>query len=250
MLLEVAADLHIHSALSPCAEREMTPPALLELAARRGLGLLAITDHNSAQNVEAFMRKALEYGITVLPGMEVQTREEVHIVCLFPGLGEVKALEEVVYRHLPDRLNDERYFGPQEKVDAQGQVIGREERLLLTSTDLSVDQVRAIVKDLKGLFIPAHVDRRSFSLISNLGFIPEELAPDAVEISRHLGPKEAKRRYPELNKFTLVSSSDAHRLEEILPRRTVFMVEEISFSEIIRALRGHDGRKVVVLAEG
>ena len=171
MLRFFTADLHVHTVLSACAEMEMFPELILERAQELGLGLIAVTDHNSAENAAAMLRAAQGTGITVLPGMEVQTREEVHLICLFDTLAQVVRLQEEVYAHLPRLKNKEEVFGTQVVLDAEGEPIGMNDRLLATSTSFSVEQVVQQVRALNGLCIPSHVDRPAYSLIANLGFI-------------------------------------------------------------------------------
>ena len=236
------ADLHLHTVLSPCAEREMTPEAIIEQAQALELDLIAITDHNSAENVAAVQQAAEGTEITVLPGMEVQTREEVHLLCLFDTLAQVQALQDEVYAHLPDRKNDVRAFGEQWVVDAEGQLVCENERLLLVATNLSVEQVVQRTRQLEGLCIPSHVDRPAYSLISQLGFIPPELGLLAVEISQLVTLEKARARFPQLKALTLVANSDAHRTADMVGRN-VFKVERACIGELTMALARRDGRE-------
>ena len=176
------ADLHLHTVLSACAEVEMIPPLIIQRARELGLELLAVTDHNAARNVAAMMAAAEGTGITVLPGMEVQSREEVHLLCLFDTLEQVLAWQERVFAALPDRENDEAFFGAQFVVDAEGEYLDTENRLLAISTALSVEQVVAGVRALGGIVLAAHVDRPSFSLVANLGFVPPGLEIAGIEL--------------------------------------------------------------------
>ena len=190
------ADLHIHTVLSPCAEVEMIPPLIVRRARELGLGLIGITDHNSAENVAAVIEATEGSGVAVLPGIEVQTREEVHLVTLFDTAEQALTWQMEVYDHLPDLRNNEDHFGAQFVVDATGEYVRRNERFLLTSTDMSLEMVVAMVHDLGGLALPAHVDRPAFSLIANLGFVPPDLDVPAVEIFRSSQPLEVRRRFP------------------------------------------------------
>lgn len=231
-----AVDLHIHTALSPCADGEMTPPAVLARAAANGLRVIAITDHNSAANTPAFVEAAAGGPVTVIPGMEVQTREEVHLVCLFAGTEEALAWQEVVYAHLPPLKNNERVFGVQQLLNAAGEVTGIEERLLLTSTDFSLEEVVAEVQARNGVCYPAHVDRPAFSIIGSLGFIPQELQIPAVEISRNINRARALEKFPFLKNYHLLCCSDAHRLAEINRPRTWIRMREPGFLALAEAL--------------
>ena len=182
-MLDLLVDLHIHTVLSACAEIEMIPPLIVRRAQELGLDVIAITDHNCAANVAATIEAAAHTGVTVLPGMEVQTHEEVHMLCLFDTLEQVEAWNRVIRAELPDTLNNEDFFGAQYVVDASGEYQYTEERLLATSTALSVEQVVAGVNALQGICLPAHVDRPSFSILGNLGFIPPDLPIAGIEVS-------------------------------------------------------------------
>ncbi len=239
------ADLHLHTVLSACAEIEMMPEFILERAQELGLNLIAVTDHNSAENAAAMMTAAKGTGITVLPGMEVQTREEAHLLCLFDALEQVLNWQGVVYAHLPPLKNKEQVFGTQVVLDVDGEPVGVNDRLLATSVSLSVDQVVQRVRGLNGLCIPSHVDRPAYSLIANLGFIPPDLEIVGVEISRLVGPKEARARFPQLERYSLVASGDAHRLKE-MARRTTLKMAEPTVTELALALAGEGDRGVWV----
>jgi PHP family Zn ribbon phosphoesterase len=209
------ADLHLHTVLSPCAEVEMIPPLLVRRALELGLGLIAVTDHNSAQNCAAMVEAAGGSGLAILPGMETQTAEDVHVLCLFDTVEQALAWQEVVFAHLPGRLNPEAVLGAQYVVDAEGEYVGTEERLLLTGADLSLEDVVRRVGALGGLAIPAHVDRPAFSLLASLGFVPAGLDVPALEIFRMTEPAAFRARHPDLASWPLLRGSDAHRLAEM-----------------------------------
>ncbi|MCL0078276.1 PHP domain-containing protein [Dehalococcoidia bacterium] len=239
------ADLHIHTVLSPCAEVEMIPPLIVRRARELGLGLIGIADHNSAENVAAVIEAAEGSGVAVLPGIEVQTREEVHLVTLFDTAEQALTWQTEVYDHLPELKNDEDHFGAQFVVDATGEYVRRNERLLVTSTDMSLEMVVAIVHDLGGLALPAHVDRPAFSLIANLGFVPTDLDVPAVEIFRSSQEAEVRQRFPQIMESALVCNGDAHRLNEMMAR-TMFKIAAPTVAELVLALRGEEGRRVEV----
>ena len=238
------ADLHIHTVLSACAEIEMLPEFIMERVQQLGLGLIAVTDHNSAENVAAMLATAEGTGVTILPGMEVQTREEVHLLCLFDTLEQVTSWQEEVYAHLPPLKNKEDVFGAQVVLSAEGD-LSYNERLLLTSTSFSVEEVTQRVHDLNGLCIPAHVDRPAYSIIANLGFVPPDLGIVGVEISHLVSLKEARTRFPQLEQYSLVAGSDAHRLKD-MASRTTFKMAEANVAELALALAGEGGRTVWV----
>lgn len=245
MLKRLVADLHVHTVLSPCAEYRMVPALIIERAMETGLDMLAITDHNSGENAAAVMSAALDSGVTVFPGMEVETREGVHILTTFDTVDSLVQWQEEVYHALPNRENDDRAFGTQLIVDAEGNLLSVNRRLLITAVDLSIDEVVATVQLAGGVSIPAHVDRPSSGLLGVLGLIPEGLDVPAMEISSRLTLAQAVAQYPTLAGRTLLRSSDAHALEEIARVSTPFLVAEASVCELTRACRGELGRLVV-----
>jgi PHP family Zn ribbon phosphoesterase len=236
-------DLHVHTVVSPCAEVEMIPPLIIERARELGLGAIAITDHNTAENAAAVCKAAEGSGVTVFPGMEVQTREEAHIVCLFDTVAQALTWQEVVYDHLPPLPNREEVFGAQFVVDETGDFVRMNERLLLTSCRLSSEEVVARVRTLGGLPIAAHVDRPGYSLLASLGFIPPGLALAAVEITHRTTPDEMAARHPGLTEWPMVISGDAHRLNE-MRASTLVTWRNPCVAELDLALRDVDGRRV------
>jgi len=223
----------------------MIPPLIVREALNRGIQLIAITDHNSSSNVAAVQKAAAGSGLTVLPGMEVQTREEVHVLCLFDTLEQLSAWQTVVDRFLPDVENNPDYFGEQFVVDEVGEFIRRENRLLINSVDLSFEQVFQQVNPIGGLAIPAHVDRKAFGLFANLGLVPVDVLVEALEISRRVPVTEAMQRIPQLKGYPILQGGDAHRLDEILGVNE-FHIEAFTVAEIRLALRGQEGRSLEI----
>ena len=239
------ADLHIHTCLSPCAELEMLPEFIVERAQELRLQIIAVTDHNTAENAASVVNAARGTGITVFPGMEVQTREAVHTLALFDTLEQVLAWQEQVYANLPPFKNDERTFGEQLLLDADGDPAGYLDRMLIRSTSLSVEEVVERVVALDGVCIPAHVDRPIYSIVATLGFIPPGLDVMGVEISPNIGLVEARERFPQLASYSLVANGDAHRLKEMV-RRTTLKMKKATVAELALALAGEGGREVWV----
>ncbi|HOQ99755.1 MAG TPA: PHP domain-containing protein [Anaerolineae bacterium] len=239
------ADLHLHTVLSPCAEVEMIPPLIVRQALALGLDWIAVTDHNSAGNVRAMVAAAEGTGLAVTPGLEVESREEVHLVCLFDTAEQAEAWGALIAAHLPPGRNDERFFGAQYLVDAQGEYLRTEERLLLTSTDLTVEEIVQGTAAAGGVAIPAHVDRPNNSLLANLGFVPQGLDIPGLEISRWATESEFRAAHPDLASHGLISSGDAHRLSEML-RRTAIVSRGTAVTELVRALRDEGGCGVVL----
>lgn len=235
------ADLHVHTVLSPCAEVEMIPPLIVETALDLGIHLIAITDHNATANIRSVIKAALNTPLVVLPGMELQTREDVHSICLFDNITQAEDFQKIIDPTLPNIRNNDDLFGAQFVVDESGEYLRNEERLLITSSSLSINEAFAIVSDLGGLFIPAHVNRRTFGLIESLGFLPPDIPFEAVEISRHLTPQQAREKIPSISRLPIIQNGDVHRLEEFLG--ALFLeIETPSIAEIKLALQEKSGR--------
>ncbi len=243
-LRRIKADLHVHTCLSPCAGLDMSPLGIVSGALRRGLDLIGICDHNSAENVLAVKKAGRQDGLMVLGGMEVASSEEAHLLVFFDQDDDLLRFQELIYRHLHG-TNDERAFGQQVIADDEDGVTGFCDRLLIGATSLPAGAIVEAARAGRGdsLVIAAHVDRESFSVIGQLGFIPPELAPDAVEISQHMSVAEAAVRFPDCRKYPLITSSDAHSFEDIGKRFTCFTIEDGTVAEIKKALAGRDGRK-------
>jgi PHP family Zn ribbon phosphoesterase len=239
------ADLHVHTVVSPCAGVEMIPPLLVQEALAKGVNLIAITDHNTTVNIEAVQKAARGTDLTVWPGMELQTVEEVHLLCLFDKLDQAAAWQQEVEIRLPPLKNNADYFGEQFVVDETGEFIRRETRLLLTSAKLSLTEAVTGVQRLGGLVIPAHVNRTAFSLIANLGFVPPNIPFDALEISRHITPEQAYNKFPQLKQYPLIQSGDVHYLHEFLGA-TVCQLAAPTIAELKLALHHQAGRSVII----
>jgi len=242
MLKALKADLHIHTCLSPCTELDMSPQAIAEQAKNMEIDILGICDHNSAENVPALIAAASRYQINVLPGLEVTSQEEVHILALFDDLEQALKLQELVYAHLPGE-NDEDAFGMQVVVNAEGEVLSFNNKLLIGASTLTVEEVAENIHALDGLAIASHIDREGFSLIGQLGFIPDHLELDALEISSRTSYAEALQKFNP--RLPLTCASDAHYLSDIGKGFTTFYINEGTVKEIKKALLEEDGRKIV-----
>lgn len=225
----------------------MIPPLIVECALDLGITLIAITDHNSCANIGAVQKAAENTPLIVLPGMEIQTREDVHSLCLFDSLNQVEQFHSIVNPTLPRIKNQAEHFGAQFVVDETGEFIREEDQLLITSSSLSLNEAWRIVTDLKGLFIPAHIDRKSFGLIESLGFIPKDIPFEAVEISRHITPEQARQSIPSIGNIPVIQNGDAHRLNEFLGTLH-FDLEYVSISELKLSLLHKYGRNYLVIA--
>lgn len=218
--MKLTFDFHLHSCLSPCGSEENTPANLAAMCALAGLDAVALTDHNTVGNCAAFCQAAEGHGLLALPGMELTTAEEVHVICLFPGLDAAAAFGRVVYDRLPPFPNDIRVFGPQVLMDAEDNILGQEERMLAGATDIGVYDAAALAASFGGAAYPAHIDRASFSLISNLGLWDDGLGFHLAEVSRRCPPDFLSR--PDLMGLNTVTASDAHYLDQIMdPHQTL-----------------------------
>lgn len=239
------ADLHIHTCLSPCGDLLMSPKRVVEKAVENNIDIIAICDHNSAENVRAAISVGTDYKITILAGMEITSVEEAHIHALFDNADAVLDLQKKVYENLAGE-NNEDVFGEQIIANEFDEVEGYNKRLLIGATALTIKTLVDEIHKRNGLAIAAHVDRQAFSIIGQLGFIPPDLELDALEISASINQSRAVERFPEIIKFPLITSSDAHFLQDIGKARTSFLLEEPTLNEIKKAFIVEDGRKVLM----
>ena len=243
MIKAFRCDLHIHTCLSPCAELDMYPSALVRKALAEGLDVIAICDHNASENASAVIRAARGSLLTVLPGMEIASREEVHFLGLFESMDPLLELQGVIYRHLPGQ-NDEARFGCQAIVNELDEVEGFNDRLLIGATDLPLEDLVRHVHRLGGIAVASHIDRESFSVISQLGFLDPEIPFDALEVSRCSRLSDAREKYRELGKRAILTSSDAHRIEEIGTAFTDILLEKPTLWELKMAFASCEGRHI------
>ncbi|MDW7659398.1 MAG: hypothetical protein SCM11_19700 [Bacillota bacterium] len=209
-------DLHIHSGLSPCADKTMTPHNIAAMAKLKGLDVIAVTDHQSCGNCAAVMAVSARMdGPTVLPGLEIESAEEIHLLCLMPDLTAASWIEKQVRDHLPDRPNRPEIFGEQLLFDENDHVIGRESCLLLQPCTLDCLSLALLVADQGGVLIPAHVDRDAYSMLQTLGTIPADYPTRWLEYADPESTRFLVARMPQLRHFMPLYNSDAHRLGSI-----------------------------------
>jgi PHP family Zn ribbon phosphoesterase len=243
MIRYFRCDLHIHTCLSPCAGLEMYPSALVGRAVAEKLDVIAICDHNASENVPHVIRAARGHKLVVLPGMEITSSEEVHLLALFDNMDGLRRLQDIVYSHLPG-INDESRFGCQAIVNESDEVEGFNERLLIGATELALADLIRYLHTFGGLAVASHIDRESFSVISQLGFVDPEIPFDALEISGRTGLAGARRKYPGLAGYPFLTSSDAHRIEDIGSAYTEILLEKPSVQELKMAFSGQGGRRI------
>jgi PHP family Zn ribbon phosphoesterase len=232
----VKAEFHIHTAVSPCGDNDMTPNNIVNMARLKGLRAIAITDHNCIANARACIEVGNRVGLIVIPGMELQTREEVHVVCLFETLTQAEYFQSYVYENMPDLSNNEKIFGEQLIIDAMDNIIGKNKRLLLTSTNISLDDAFNKVNSLGGVFIPAHIDKSANGIIEQLGFIPDYLDIKTLEyrsinkVNNFIKTGVLKDRY------RYIRSSDAHYLNDILEDENQIECDSLELGSILQKL--------------
>ena len=236
-----AADLHIHTALSPCASDEMTPVEIVRDAIHEGLDMIAICDHNSAGNVTA-VQQAAGGAISVLGGIEITTAEEAHVIGLFPDASAAGAASEEIGAGLPRLRQDPGKFGTQLLMNASGRVVGTEARMLGVASVFGLDDAVELIRRHDGLAVAAHLDRPSFSVLSQLGMMPADVEFDAIEVS---AAGAAAGRVAEFVSFGLpvITSSDSHFPSDVGSCRTRFDMLSATFGELVLALEGAAGRR-------
>ncbi|NLB36987.1 MAG: PHP domain-containing protein [Clostridiales bacterium] len=213
--MDLFYDLHIHSCLSPCGDNDMTPYNLVNMAKLKGLDIIALTDHNTCANCPAAVKAGQQAGITVVPGMELCTSEEVHVLCLFGDLQGAMDFSEYTQRRIPKIKNRKDIFGEQLIMDSRDNIIGQFDLLLTTAADISVSEVVVTVGSFGGFCCPAHIDRGSYSLISNLGGINSDMGFTAAELTKRADIAEYFNRFPLLKTMRILRNSDAHFLADI-----------------------------------
>lgn len=235
-MLSLSYDLHIHSCLSPCGDDDMTPANITAMSALIGLDVIAVTDHNSCKNCPAVMEAAEQCGITAIPGMELCTSEEVHVLCLFETLEDAMNFDAYVEKKLMVMPNKEDIFGHQYIFDTHDTCIGSYPNLLINATSVSFDDVYELTAKYHGIMIPAHIDKSSTSLLSNLGFIPPGSRFTCAEL-KNSGELEAlKNSHPYLNQCRIITNSDAHDLGHIQEADHRIHCASRSIKDILKSL--------------
>ena len=230
--MRVNYDLHIHSCLSPCGDNDMTPYNLANMAKIMGLDVIALTDHNTAMNCRSTIKAGEKIGLKVIPGMELCTMEEVHVVCLFPDVDNAEEFSRFVRNNIPPVKNRKEIFGEQLIFDECDNILGEEELLLTTACNIGIEKVSVTVKEYGGYCFPAHIDRSSYSVISNLGSITPEMNFNVCEITKDGDREKYKSDFPIINGMKILSNSDAHYLENIGNAGDFMEIDEDKFNNI------------------
>ncbi|MBQ4128966.1 MAG: PHP domain-containing protein [Ruminococcus sp.] len=230
-------DLHLHSCLSPCGDMDMTPNNIVGMAKLLGLDVIALTDHNSTLNCQAVIKVGKENGLCVIPGMELTTAEEIHVVCLFPTLEKANAFNDYVKAHQMQFENRADIYGRQVIMNENDEEIEEVKNLLILATDISVMNVKELVSDFDGVCYPAHINRDSMSILSVLGEIPPECDFTTAEISSSGDVEQLKAMHPILNNMLIVKNSDAHYLQNMKDKENYFELDALSIESVLALLK-------------
>lgn len=247
-LSEYLVDLHLHSVLSPCAGLEMGAVDVVRKSSSEGISIIAVTDHNHVANFRALRDAADESGepLLVLPGMEVQSMEDIHVVLVFPDEDTAYEYKDWLWQKMPNIKNKEERFGYQLIIDKDGNIIDQEEVLLIQGAMRTVDEISSQALKKGCIVIMAHMDRPSFSYEAVLGRLPGEFMCSAIELSPMVMESSISGWSAKYPGRTLIRSSDAHKLDQISRYKCSRMkLGGLSFKEIFFALKHENGREVL-----
>lgn len=245
MLKKYKIDLHNHTVLSPCGGLEMSPVAVIERAKMLGLDMIAITDHNSCKNCQAYYELGKENGIVVISGVEIQTMEEIHVVALFASVEEAMNFDAQVYEALLPIDNNPDFFGDQVIVDKDENIVGIEDRALINSVVWDFETTVNKVKEFNSICFPAHVDAQTNSVISQLGFLPPNLDIDGIGITAKCDIKAFLTNNSYLEGITVIRNSDAHYINDMGSGSCFARLEELTFAELKKAFAKEEGREII-----
>ena len=223
-------DLHIHSSLSPCGDNDMTPNNIVNMSLLKGLDVIAVSDHNSIKNLYSVLQVAKDTELLVIPAMEIETAESIHVLGLFPNITSAEVAYEKIYDNLPDIKNQKEIFGEQLIMNRFDNVVGEEDRLLVNSTTLDFGDVVKLIRCVNGIAIPAHIDRSSYSVLSNLGAVPD-LGFHYLELSKNAN--EEMFKYLD---YKFIRNSDAHYLFDIFEAENSIECKEKSIEAVFETL--------------
>lgn len=216
---------------------DMTPNNIVGMSKLLGLNVIALTDHNSVLNCKAVMEVAKEHGICAIPGMELTTMEEIHVVCLFPTYEKALLFNDYVKEHQMQFENRVDIYGRQVIMDSDDNEIGTVSNLLILATDISVMNVKEIVSSFDGVCYPAHINRDSMSIISVLGEIPPECDFTTCEVSSSGDVDMLKKMHPIINDMLIIRDSDAHYLENMKDAQNYFELDTLSIDAVLNILK-------------
>ncbi len=237
--MKVSYDLHIHSCLSPCADIEMTPNNIVNMSVLNGLNVIAITDHNSCKNCKALVEAGKKANLLVIPGMEICTNEDIHVICLFETVTDAENFSTYVYSNMPLIPHRPDIFGEQIIMNSDDIEISRESYLLLNATNISVNDILSTTNKYNGTAFPAHIDRSSYSVISSLGDIPPETGFNTIEISTKGNIEKMKSLHPIIKDKLILINSDSHYLENLISEKRYIEIDTLSTKSIINYINGN-----------
>lgn len=237
--MKVSYDLHIHSCLSPCADIEMTPNNIVNMSVLNGLEVIAITDHNSCKNCKALVEAGKKANLLVIPGMEICTNEDIHVICLFETVTDAENFSTYVYSNMPLIPHRPDIFGEQIIMNSDDIEISRESYLLLNATNISVNDILSTTNKYNGTAFPAHIDRSSYSVISSLGDIPPEAGFNTIEISTKGNIEKMKLLHPIIKDKLILINSDSHYLESLVSEKRYIEIDTLSTKSIINYINGN-----------
>lgn len=237
--MKVSYDLHIHSCLSPCADIEMTPNNIVNMSVLNGLNVIAITDHNSCKNCKALVEAGKKANLLVIPGMEICTNEDIHVICLFETVTDAENFSTYVYSNMPLIPHRPDIFGEQIIMNSNDIEISRESYLLLNATNISVNDILSTTNKYNGTAFPAHIDRSSYSVISSLGDIPPEAGFNTIEISTKGNIEKIKSLHPIIKDKLILINSDSHYLENLISEKRYIEIDTLSTKSIINYINGN-----------
>ena len=233
-------DFHIHSCLSPCGDMDMTPNNIVNMAIIKGLDIIAVTDHNTCGNCRAAMEVGERNGLIVIPGMELNTREDVHVLCLFNDIEKAEEFSCYIYNNMQDIINKKEVFGEQIYMNSQDEAVGIEEKLLITASNIGIYETISLCREYNGIVIPAHIDKSSYSILSVLGFITEDMNFSVYELSPRAVEDDILREQKLLKDKLLIRNSDAHYLWDIGEREHFIEVSSSSIKKVLEYISGID----------
>jgi PHP family Zn ribbon phosphoesterase len=228
----------------------MAPESVMLAARDQHLDIVSITDHNSMQNSLVYRQSAQKHHLSYIFGVEIQTGEEIHLIALFDDWTLAEEFNDELYQSLIPIKNDPEFFGDQVVIDQQTNILKFEEKALLNSSTWSVEETVHKVREKHGFIFPAHVDHDSYSILSQLGFIPEELELTALGISASCDIDKLLAVHPQLSQYSLIRNSDAHYLKDIGAGFSEFYLQEPSLAEIVKACRKEGTRSVKIINSG
>jgi PHP family Zn ribbon phosphoesterase len=217
----------------------MSPVNIVRQAVEKKLDIIAITDHNSTKHCRSAQQIAEKYGITVIAGAELNTKEEIHCLAFFENICKADQFQQYIDDNLTVVPNKAGIYGHQYLVDENEDILDEEDRLLVASLQTGIEDVITEVHRLEGLVVPAHINRMYNGIFSQLGFLPEGLKADALELDRRAGNDSFYQNHPEIGRYPLLRNSDAHSLKQIGMSTTEYLLESPVFSELKAVLSGN-----------